>query len=71
MPLHHYLETIDYGSYKALVLQSRQFAPGVGGFYADDLWNLLHQARILAGSPFLTATACKCHGVVSMLCPVD
>lgn len=70
-PLYRYLETIDYGSYPALILQSRQFAPGVGGFYPDDLLHLLNQARKVAGSPFLTASACKCHGVISMLCPAS
>lgn len=69
-PLYRYLETINCGPFQKLILQSRQFAPGVGGFFPDDLWQLLERARALSGEQLLTSTACKCHGIASLLCPV-
>lgn len=69
-PLYHYMETINCGPVKKLTLRSRQFAPGIGGFLPDDLWKLLERARSLRGEQLLTTTACKCHGIVSLLCPV-
>lgn len=69
-PLYRYLETINCGPFQKLILRSRQFAPGVGGFFPDDLWQLLERARTFSGQQLLMTTACKCHGIVSLLCPV-
>jgi hypothetical protein len=49
-----------------LVLESRQLAPGLGGFPYKDLRKLLQKA-LETSSPFYVATACRCHGVVSGL----
>ena len=66
--LHNLLKTMDCSDFTPLIVRSRQFAPGVGGFYPEDLWNLLARARVLPGIPMLVGTACKCHGVVDAFC---
>lgn len=63
-PLYNLLRAIDDRDFTPLIVRSRQFASGVGGFYPEDLWNLLTRARLYPGVPLLVGTACKCHGVV-------
>ncbi len=65
--LNSLLATMDCGPFVPLIVKSRQFAPGVGGFFPDDLWNLLECVRLLPGTPLLIGTACKCHGIVNGL----
>ena len=64
LPLHDFLESMECGIFEQLIVRSRQFAPGVGGFFPDDLWNLLEKARLKAEIPLLVGTACKCHGII-------
>lgn len=64
IPLYHILEIIQMGDFVPLIVQSRQFASGVGGYFAEDLWYLLTRAKQLPGTPLLIGTACKCHGIV-------
>lgn len=66
--LYRLLETMKCGSFIPLIIRSRQFAPGVGGFFPGDLWTLLKRARSLPDTPLLVGTACKCHGVVDAFC---
>lgn len=68
LPLDHLLATVDIENFVPLILTSRQFAPGVGGFFPEDLWILLGRVRLLSGTPLLVGTACKCHGIVDGLC---
>ncbi len=58
-----WLNALDLPGFKNVVIASRQFAPGIGGYAADDL---LQTARMIACSPgrYLLSTACKCHAVV-------
>lgn len=63
-PMYSVLETIEYEKLTPLILRSRQFAPGVGGFYPDDLWQFLERVKQHSGTPLLIGTACKCHGIV-------
>lgn len=67
-PLYHLLATMDCGSFTPLIIRSRQFAAGVGGFFPEDLWQLLARARSLPGMPLLVGSACKCHGIVDGFC---
>lgn len=67
LELYHLLERIEFGNVVPLILRSRQFASGVGGFFPKDLWNLLERARLLPDTPLVIGTACKCHGVVDGL----
>jgi hypothetical protein len=65
--LYSLLETVDLKNFTPLIVTSRQFALGVGGFFPEDLWNLFERSRGLPGAPLLIGTACKCHGVVDGL----
>lgn len=67
-PLYDVLETMDWGDLTPIIVRSRQFAPGVGGFYLKDLCNVLIRAKSLPGVPLLIGTACKCHGVLDSFC---
>ncbi len=67
LPLHHLLTTMLYGDFEPLILTSRQFAPGVGGFLANDLWSFLKKVELLSSTPLLIGTACKCHGIIDGL----
>lgn len=63
-PLYEVLEKMDIENFIPIIVRSKQFAPGVGGFYLKDLYDLLTQARLLPDVPLLIGTACKCHGVI-------
>lgn len=63
-PLYGVLEAMDCGDLMPIIVRSRQFAPGVGGFYLKDLSDLLTLAKALPDVPLLIGTACKCHGVL-------
>jgi hypothetical protein len=63
-PLYSYLEQLNFADFTPVILRSRQFAPGVGGFYPEDLWYLLAEVEALPQRPLLIGTACKCHGIV-------
>ena len=60
------LEEILYHDYPSLVLQSRQLAPGVGGFQVVAIRKLLEQINDISG-PLVFSTACLCHGVSNLL----
>lgn len=45
------------------VIESRQLAPGVGGYPFGELKKILDLAR-KGPPPFFVATACRCHGVI-------
>jgi hypothetical protein len=45
------------------VIESRQIAPGVGGYAFKELKRIRDLARKTA-PPFFVATACRCHGVM-------
>ncbi len=62
--LYHILETKVYGNFVPLILKSRQFFPGVGGFFPEDLRKLFDHAQLLSDTPLLIGTACRCHGIV-------
>jgi hypothetical protein len=66
-PLYSYLQQLSLADFRPIILRSRQFAPGVGGFYPEDLWHLLSEVQALPERPLLVGTACKCHGIVDGL----
>jgi hypothetical protein len=61
--LHQSLTQLVWNDFSSVVVQSRQFAPGIGGYGPADLYTALDRVRAAAG-PVLFSTACKCHGVV-------
>lgn len=66
-PLYRLLERTGCGNYTPLIVRSRQFGPGVGGYAPADLWELYRRARALRNIPLLIGTACKCHGIIDGL----
>lgn len=62
--MHAFIRHIHAPGVKILVVRSYQLAPGVGGLRPRDLFEALHQIQI-ARSPFILATACKCHAVLN------
>jgi hypothetical protein len=67
LPLYRLPETIDTTPFTPLMIRSRQFAPGVGGFFPEDLWHLFNRAISLPDTPLLIGTACRCHGIIDGL----
>lgn len=67
IPLYQLLGTSIYGSFTPVIIRSRQFAVGVGGFQPEDLWSLMRRATSMPEIPLLIGTACKCHGIVDGL----
>jgi hypothetical protein len=70
VPLYDLLAAVVHDNFVPLILKSRQFAPGVGGFLPKDLWILLDRARSFSSAPLLVGSACKCHGIVDGLITV-
>lgn len=62
--MYQLLESLSFGTFKPLVLKSRQLAPGVGGYRPEDLYNLSDKIDRLKGS-LLICTACRCHGIIT------
>jgi hypothetical protein len=64
--LYEVFDAIRVPEFDVAVLRSWQLAPGVGGYPARSLNDLL--ARITARSgKYLVATSCRCHGVIDAL----
>jgi hypothetical protein len=66
-PLHERLSNIARAGYRVHVLQSRQLAPGVGGYTVGDLREALERVESGGKGKWMVATACKCHGIVSAM----
>ncbi len=76
-PIHHCFKTKEKrpvplwqfiadqrGRNKGLeVIESRQLAPGTGGYPFGELRRIRNQAMV-SPRPFWVATACRCHGVI-------
>ncbi len=63
-PLYQFLTNMDFTPFNNFVIRSRQFAPGVGGYTPQDLWNLYSRVSFFTDAPLMLATACKCHGII-------
>jgi hypothetical protein len=63
------LGSLSFPGFTSVVLQSRQLAPGVGGYGPDHLEAGLRSVLDAAG-PVLFSTACYCHGVMDALRPL-
>ncbi len=67
LSLYLLLASLTINDFVPLTIRSRQFHSGVGGFFPQDLWQLLERVRALPDTPLLIGTACKCHGIVDSL----
>lgn len=61
--LHRLLERMQPPGFQTIVIQSRQLAPGVGGYRPAALFQMLERLSI-GDRQILLATACRCHGVL-------
>lgn len=66
-PLYGVLRELPVPGFRVHVIQSRQLAPGLGGYTVQDLLNLRDRVQGSGGGKWLIGTACRCHGVVSAL----
>lgn len=60
------LKDVSYHHYPSLVLQSRQLAPGMGGFQVAAISAMIEEINTISG-PLVFSTACLCHGVSNVL----
>jgi hypothetical protein len=65
LPLHRRLGNVRMTGYHVHIVESRQLAPGVGGYRVEDLRQLYDRVKRGGKSGWLIGTACKCHGVVT------
>ncbi|HMK64630.1 MAG TPA: hypothetical protein VK564_02475 [Thermodesulfobacteriota bacterium] len=66
LPLWKFLEKQNPPKGTLHVIESRQMAPGMGGYRFGELRKALKQA-LENDPPFFLATACRCHGVINGL----
>lgn len=66
-PMHELLESLPVEGFRVHVIESRQLAPGVGGYCVGDLKTLLKRIESGGEAKWLVGTACRCHGVVSAM----
>jgi len=66
-PLYEILRNMDVPEFRTHVIQSRQLAPGLGGYTSGDLKGLLREVENGGTAKWLVGTACRCHGVVDGL----
>lgn len=65
-PLYSLLQRVG-GGFTPVIVRSRQFGSGVGGYFPEDLQMLYKRAVSQPNIPLLIGTACKCHGIVDGL----
>lgn len=66
-PLYALLRAVQVPGFAVHVIQSRQLAPGLGGYRAGDLLEAAHRITEAGSKKWLLGTACKCHGIVTAL----
>ncbi|MEN6441013.1 MAG: NAD-binding protein [Syntrophobacter sp.] len=64
--LFQVLGAMKIPDYKTMVLRSWQLAPGVGGYPAASLTELMAQILTRRGK-YIVCTSCRCHGVIDAL----
>ncbi len=64
--LHRVLRDVIVPGFQTLVLQSHQWAPGVGGYAGHQLMEVLDRIQSAPGA-FIVATSCSCHAVIDAL----
>jgi len=61
--LHRFLEKMKHPEFRPVVVQSRQLAPGIGGYQPAALFQAL-QTVVSGNNSIFLSTACRCHGVM-------
>lgn len=60
------LEELRLAPFRSIVIRSHQLGPGVGGYRASQLFEILARVEQAKGR-ILVGTACRCHGVMTGL----
>lgn len=63
--LYNLIGTLKAGEFTPMVIQSRQLAPGVGGYTPKVLFDALCGIQQIKSGKILLGTACRCHGVIN------
>ena len=64
--MYEILGGLEIEPFRSLNIRSHQLGPGVGGYRAEQLFELAEKVERAIG-PILLSTACRCHGVVTGL----
>ncbi len=64
-PLYELLREVTGGGYRCHVIQSRQIAPGLGGYLVRDMVKFFDEVKKSGDGKWLIGTACKCHGIIT------
>jgi len=64
-PLHQRLRGMHAADHRVHIIQSRQLAPGVGGYRVHDLMDVAEEVRLHPKDKWLLGTACRCHGILT------
>ena len=64
--MYDFLGSIQIEPFKPLNIRSHQLGPGIGGYRAEQLFELRKNVEQATG-PVLLSTACRCHGVITGL----
>ena len=64
-PLYSLLRNLNLSLFDIHIIQSRQLAPGLGGYKVEDLEGTAEM--VLGNEPgrWILGTACKCHGILT------
>jgi hypothetical protein len=66
-PLYERLRRLNLRDFNVHVIQSRQLAPGLGGYRFADLTGIARRIRRSEVTRWIVGTACKCHGILTAL----
>ncbi len=64
------LKRLDAKPFRSTVIRSHQLGPGIGGYRPEQLFRLLDEVE-RSQTPLLICTACRCHGVITGLKPIE
>jgi len=64
--MYEILGSLEIEPFRSLNVRSHQLGPGIGGYRAEQLFELAEKVERAIG-PILLSTACRCHGVVTGL----
>jgi len=67
IPLYDLLSRLNLLDFKVHAIRSRQLAPGLGGYRAEELRKLISRIKQEAGGRWLVSTSCRCHGTVTAM----
>jgi hypothetical protein len=66
-PLYQVMRELNVPGFGIHVVQSRQLAPGLGGYPLQDLLDLQRRVLEAGDGRWLIGTACRCHGTITGL----